>query len=101
MLSTHAVALALALRRSNGSNVCSLSADHDVTSGRLENTAPIAIKRPVPSSVNPEITRMMRMRIAANESRAVGGPFMIEMLPVLDFYRENRVRSMFGCGESR
>src|SRR5262245_12336621 len=96
MLSTHAVALALALRRSNASNVCSLSVGHDVTSGRLENTAPIAIKRPVPSSVNPEITRMMRMRIAANESRAVGGPFMIGMLPVLDFYRGNRVCSIPG-----
>src|SRR5215468_6414442 len=101
MLSTHADALALALRRSNAPNVCSWSGGHDVTSGRLENTAPIAINRPVPSSVNPEITRMMRMRIAANESRAVGVTFMIEMLPVLDFYRGNRVGSIFGRVGSR
>src|SRR3954465_9207571 len=91
MLSTHAVALALALRRSNAPNVCSWSAGYDVTSGRLENTAPIAIRRPVPSSVNPEITRMMRMRIAANEWRAVGAAVIIEMLPVHDFYRGNRM----------
>src|ERR1044072_630195 len=76
MLNTQAIALAPTLRLSNGLNESSWSAGHDVTSGRLENTAPIAIRMPVPSSVNPEITRMMRMMIAARKSRLVGGPFI-------------------------
>src|ERR1051325_488021 len=82
MLNAHAIALAPTLRRSNELNECSCSAGHDVTSGRLENTAPIAMSRLVPSSVKPEITRMMRMMIAARKSRLVGGPFMIEVLRV-------------------
>jgi hypothetical protein len=70
-------------RRSYVENECSCSAGHDVTSGRLEDTAPTAIRMPMPNSVSPETTRMMRTMIAAIKSRSVGAEF-IGILPVLD-----------------
>src|ERR1043165_7872744 len=82
-LTTQAREFEATLRRSYGSNECSWSIGHEVTSGRLEKIALIAIRIPMPNSVSNEVPRMMMQTIEASMSIPVGVVF-IGILPALD-----------------